>query len=221
MLELVTLHGYRFSVYHRIARMALHEKGVAYEVVEVDPFSELNPAYLDLHPFGRVPVLSHGDFSIFETSAISRYVDDAFDGRSLQPEGVKAVARMNQVIAIIDNYGYWPMVRQVFSQRVFRSLEGEVPDENEIAAGLDATRKVPEVLNGFAEEGHVLNGASVTLADCHLAPIMDYFIRAKKGRDALRFYPALSQWWKYIAGTSMVQSTDPDLCQVSASSKGN
>lgn len=221
MSELVTLHGYRFSVYNRIVRMVLHEKGVAYEVDEVDPFSELDPAYLDLHPFGRVPVLSHGAFSVFETSAISRYVDDAFDGLPLQPEGLEAKARMNQVIAIIDNYGYWPMVRQVFSQRVFSALVGEISDESEIAAGLMASHTVLSVLNAFAEEGYVLNGATMTLADCHLAPMMDYFVRAKDGRNTLNIYPALSQWWNHAEGTSMVQSTDPDLSQLGNLGNGN
>jgi glutathione S-transferase len=221
MSALVTLHGYRFSVYNRIARMVLHEKGVAYEIDEVDPFSDLDPVYLDLHPFGRVPVLSHGAFSIFETSAISRYVDDAFDGLPLQPEDLKAATRMNQVIAIIDNYGYWPMVRQVFAQRVFAPLEREDSDEVEIAAGLKASQTVLAVLNGFAEEGYVLNGTAITLADCHLAPMMDYFVRAKEGRKTLNIYPALSQWWHHAEGTSMVQSTDPDLSQLGYLRNGN
>ena len=105
--------------------MALHAKGVTYDIVEVNPFSDLDPTFLSLHPFGRVPVLSHGSFTVFETSAISRYVDSVFGGPSLQPDSSCAIARLNQVIAIIDNYGYWPMVRQVFSHRVFRPLMRE------------------------------------------------------------------------------------------------
>jgi glutathione S-transferase len=211
MSDMVTLHGYRFSVYNRVARMVLHEKSVAYARVEVDPFAEPDPAYLDLHPFGRVPALTHDGFSVFETSAISRYIDDAFDGPSLQPEGLKALTRMNQTIAVIDNYGYWPMVRQVFSQRVFSPLLGENSDESAIAAGLEASQTVLAVLDGFAQEGHVLNGATTTLADCHLAPMMDYFVRANEGREALERYPALSKWWKHAAAADMVRTTDPDL----------
>jgi len=81
----VTRCGYRYSVYHRIARAALHEKRVSYDVVDVDPFSHLDASYPGLHPFGRVPTLLHGEFSVYETSAISRYIDCAFEGPLLSP----------------------------------------------------------------------------------------------------------------------------------------
>ena len=42
----LVLHGYHYSVYNRIARLALAEKGVAYDRVEVNPFGR--------HP-GRIP----------------------------------------------------------------------------------------------------------------------------------------------------------------------
>lgn len=209
MPEHVTLHGYRFSVYNRIARLVLHEKGVSYDVVEVDPFSDPDPEYLELHPFGRVPALSHGTFSVYETTAIARYIDGAFAGPSLQPADVQAAARHNQVIAITDNYGYWPMVRQVFSHRVFRPMMGEPCDENEIAAGLRASHKVLAALNNISGEGHVLNGRCITLADCHLAPMVDYFTRAAEGRDALTQFPALQHWWEWVSGQRMMSSTDP------------
>ncbi|MCP4073897.1 MAG: glutathione S-transferase domain-containing protein [Hyphomicrobiales bacterium] len=86
------------------------------------------------------------------------------------------------------------MVRQVFSQRIFRPLAGEPSNEEEIAAGLKASRKVLYVLENIANEGFVLNGDLLTLADCHLAPMMDYFVRADEGRNALLKHPALSKW---------------------------
>ena len=110
--------------------MALHEKGVACEHEEVDPFaSNVPPDYLRRQPFGRVPVLSHNRFDVYEIAAIARYVDAAFEGPSLVPSEPKALARMAHVVSIVDNYGYRPMVRQVFAHRVFRPLEGERADE--------------------------------------------------------------------------------------------
>src|SRR5262245_1363272 len=89
------LHGYRYSVYNRIARLALAEKGVAYERVEVNPFAPDVPAsYLALHPFNRVPTLVHDGFALYETGAITRYVDRAFPSPSLQPATPRALARM-------------------------------------------------------------------------------------------------------------------------------
>src|SRR5260221_718590 len=116
----LVLHGYHYSVYLRIARLTLTEKQLGYQRVEVNPFAPEIPAdYLALHPFGRVPTLVDDDFVLYETGAITRYVDRAFAGPALQPDEARALARMDQIIAVVDSYGYWPMVRQVFSHGVF------------------------------------------------------------------------------------------------------
>ena len=129
----LVLHGYRYSVYLRIVRLALAEKGVAYERVEVNPFApDVPAAYLALHPFGRVPTLVHDDFVLYETGAITRYLDRGFAGPTLQPRSPRALARMDQIIGVVDSYGYWPLVRQVFSHRVFRPAIGQPADEAEV-----------------------------------------------------------------------------------------
>ena len=213
MSDAVVLYGYRYSVYTRIACMALRLKCVPYEPREVNPFDSKNPqlGQPHLHPFGRVPVLSDGGYTLFETSAITRYVDSAFDGPDLMPPSVRAQGRVHQVIAILDNYGYWPMVRQVFAHRVFRPLVGETPSEAEIAAGLSASLKVLETLNQIASEGLCLTGKALTLADCHLAPMLDYFLRAKEGEEIVAVYPALIRWWAAVQEHQCVRATDPDL----------
>ena len=53
----LVLHGYRYSVYVRIARLALAEKGVAYDRVEVNPFAADVPAVLS----GPAPVRPGAD----------------------------------------------------------------------------------------------------------------------------------------------------------------
>jgi glutathione S-transferase len=207
--EPVWLHGYRYSVYSRIARLVLLSKGVGHETVEVDPFGALPGGYLGLHPFGLVPVLSHGAFSLFETNAITRYVDRALEGPALQPEGAAASARMDQVIAVIDSYGYRPMVRQVASHGFFRALFGETSSRAEVEAGLEASGKVLAFLDGVAREGLVLTGRGITLADCHLAPMIDYFVRAEEGKAALARCGALQGWWDRVSGLDALKATDP------------
>ncbi|WP_247389280.1 MULTISPECIES: glutathione S-transferase family protein [unclassified Bradyrhizobium] len=127
----IELHGYQYSVYSWIARLALHEKGVAYDWVEVNPFAENFPAsYLAMHPFKRVPVLVHDGLVVYETGAITRYVDEAFEGPELQSMEPRTRARCNQIMSIVDSYAYWPLVRQVFSDGVFRPRMGLPADEN-------------------------------------------------------------------------------------------
>ena len=196
----VELIGYRYSVYLRIARVVLEEKSVAFAHVEVDPFGEVPEWYRALHPFGRVPVLRHGDFALYETSAIARYVDAAFPGVALVPGEARAAGRMQQVIGIVDRYGYWPMVRQVFAHAVFRpSMEGEAGDPGEVAAGLRASAGVLEALERLIE-GEWLAGEALSLADLHLGPMMGYFTAAPEGVAMLAGYPKLAGWWGRVKG---------------------
>lgn len=209
MTEPVQLHGYCYSAYTRVARLALLLKGVTHQVQEVDPFGELTESYLTFHPFGRVPVLSHGDFKIFETTAITRYVDRVFEGPSLQPHDAASLARMDQVVAVVDAYAYWPMVRQVASHSFFRPLFGGQSSSAEVEAGLAASAKVLSFLDGVAGEGLVLTGHDITLADCHFAPMIDYFVRAEEGAKALLLLPNLQSWWDRVSALTIMHATDP------------
>lgn len=209
MTDPVHLHGYRYSVYTRTARLALLAKGVEHETVDVDPFADLPEAYLRLHPFGRVPALTHGAFELFETSAITRYVDRAFDGPPLQPQRATELARMDQVIAVVDAYAYWPMVRQVASHAFFRPLFGDPSNSEEVVSGLNASRKVLAFLDRVAGEGEVLTGRELTLADCHLSPMIDYFVRTEEGKAALSGHLVLQRWWDQVSGLRVLKATDP------------
>jgi glutathione S-transferase len=205
----LTLHGYRFSVYLRIARLALAEKGLPYDRVEVNPFAEIPPSYLALHPFGRVPTLVHDDFVLYETAAITRYLDRAFPGPRLQPADPKALARMDQIVAAIDAYAYWPMVRQVFSNRVFRQHLGRPVDEAEIAAGLVGSAKALAALEALSAGGDFLIQDRLSLADLHLAAMTAYFTAAPEGSAVLARHPRLSRWWLAMSARPSLAATDP------------
>ncbi len=213
MTDPVQLHGWRYSVYTRTARLALLSKGVGHETVEVDPFAGLPEEYKTLHPFGRVPVLTHGAFRLFETGAITRYVDRAFAGPPLQPGGAAALARMDQVISAVDSYAYRPMVRQVASHAFFRPHFGEASSREEVDSGLEASRKMLSFLDEVAGEGLVLGGREITLADFHLAPMMDYFVRAEEGQAALSRHRALQRWWDRMFVLDVLKATDPFTAQ--------
>jgi glutathione S-transferase len=206
----LVLHGYHYSVYNRIARLALAEKDVAYDRVEVNPFGDIPAEYLAIHPFGRVPTLVHDGFVLYETGAITRYIDRAFPGPALQPATPRALARMDQLIAIIDSYGYWPMVRQVFSHRVFRTAAGRPVDEAEVALGLAGAAKVLAALEALASEPF-LAGPELSLADLHVGAMVAYFTLAPEGAAMLAKYPRLAAWWGRLSARAGVAATDPGL----------
>ena len=211
----LVLYGYRYSVYLRIVRLVLAEKGVAYRQEEVDPFAADVPKhYLDLHPFGRVPTLLHGDFVLYETAAITRYIDEAFPGPALQATEPRQRARMAQIISIVDSYGYVPMVRQVFSQRIFGPRTGRVSDESQVRAGLQNSVRVLGALESIvAENGPIAGGTIWSLADFHLAPMMAYFTAAAEGEGAITRFAKRSAWWEVMRRRRSLCETDPGLPQ--------
>jgi glutathione S-transferase len=208
----LVLHGYRYSVYLRIARLTLAEKGVNYEKVEVNPFaSDLPTAYRALHPFARVPALVHDGFALYETAAITRYIDRAFSGPALQPIEPQALARMDQIIAVVDSYGYWPLVRQVFSHGVFRRHLGEAGDPAEIARGLAAAAKVLSALEALAADAIFLAGPVLSLADLHLGAMIAYFVQVPEGEALLMQQSRLANWWLGLGRRPSFAATNPGL----------
>jgi glutathione S-transferase len=208
----LVLHGYRYSVYVRIAHLALAEKGLGYDRVEVNPFApDIPAAYLALHPFGRVPTLVHDDFALYETGAIIRYLDRTFAGPALQPDQTRALGRMDQIIATVDSYGYWPLVRQVFSHRVFRPATGRPADEAEIGRGLAGAAKVLAALEALAAPDAFLVGPALSLADLHLGAMIAYFAAAPEGSALLHNHPRLAAWWMKLSRRPSFAATDPGL----------
>jgi len=208
----VELYAYKYSVYAWIARLVLAEKAVSYDYVEVNPFAANVPdGYLAMHPFRRVPTLVHGDFVVYETGAITRYVAATFPGAALQPTDSRGRTRLAQIISVIDAYGYWPMVRQVFSHRVFRRRTGQPVDESEIRSGIVASERAVAALEALAGGGAYLIGDELTLADLHLAPMLAYFAAAEEGRLVLARHRKLSAWSELMRVRPSFIATDPGL----------
>lgn len=206
------LHGYRYSVYVRIVRLVLAEKGLAYEQVEVNPFAADVPAdYLALHPFGRVPTLVHDGFDLYETGAITRYVDRAFPGPALQPADPKRLARMDQIVCVVDAYAYWPLVRQVFVHDVVRPHMGTAGDAAELEKGLESAARVLDALEALAAAETWLTGSDISLADFHLGAMVAYFAQSPRGAELLAARPRLAAWWRRLGARPSFAATEPGL----------
>lgn len=191
------LFGASYSVYVRSARLALEEKGVPYRLEDVDIFAKGGPpaGYLQRHPFGRIPAFEHDGFRLYETGAITRYVDEAFAGPKLQPANPQPRARMNQVLSILDNYAYRTLVWDIFVERVRAPAQGRTADEAKIAAALPKAETCLAAIESLMEGDH-LAGDALTLADLHAAPMFAYVTLAAEGAALLRRHAGLASWWQ-------------------------
>lgn len=209
MASSLVLYGWSRSVYTRIARLVLEEKGLSYALHEVEIFgtSGVPAEHLARHPFGRIPVLAHGERQFYETAAICRYLDEAFPGPSLQPFAPTARAVMAQVIGILDSYAYRPMVWGVFVERVGRPLRGGTADEDVVAAALKQVATVLDALASLQGREQYLAGSSLTLADLHAFPMLKYLSLAAEGDAALAARPQLFEWLRRIDQRPSVHRT--------------
>lgn len=202
--------GAAYSVYVRIVRLTLAEKAVAYELVEIDVFAPAVRARGDVahrHPFGRIPAFEHEGFRLYETSAIARYVDEAFPGPPLQPTTPRARARMNQVISICDNYAYRALVWDLFVERVRAPAQDRAPDEARIAAALPLAATCLDALVERMADGPYLAGPQLTLADLHAAPMFIYARLAAEGAALLRARPTLDAWLDRLVERPSIAAT--------------
>ena len=192
----ITLHGAPYSVYTRIVRLVLEEKGLAYRLNEVDIFGRDrgSPEHRARHPFNRIPALTIDHETLYETSAIARYIDDAFPSPPLQPADPLARARMNTMISLMDNYAFRGIVWGVFVERVRKPMQGGVSDEVTISAGLDTAKTLLSEMTKALSSYSWLAGDCLTLADLWAAPMFILFDRAAEGRAAIDTAPPVRRW---------------------------
>lgn len=182
----IVVHGVAGSPFVRAVQMGLEEKGAPYRLQALGPGGSKSEEHLARHPFGRVPAIDHGDFRLYETQAILRYLDAVFPEPALQPREPRRIARMNQIIGINDWY-FFPKVAAVivFQRIVGPVLMGLVPDEEAIARALPDARVCVTELARLLGDQPFLAGDALSIADLMLAPQLDFFAATPEGRDLL------------------------------------
>ena len=170
------------STYTRAVRIAFFEKGIAHTLQPAPPHS---PDVLAHNPFGRIPVLRLGEATLYESSAILRYIDEAYPGPALMPADPLARASAEQWISAFNGYADRPIVRNYVLQYVFpRGADGK-PDRATIDAAIPEIRKVLGVLDEAYGADDYLVGDKVGLPDILLAPALDYLGLFPEGKELL------------------------------------
>src|SRR4051812_30512198 len=112
------VHTIPGSPFARAVFATLEEKGAHYRVAPLTPQDMRGPRHLGLHPFGRMPILEHGDFRLYETQAIVRYIDRVLPQPALTPADPQLAARMDQLMNINDWYLFRDASAPIGFQRV-------------------------------------------------------------------------------------------------------
>jgi glutathione S-transferase len=147
------------------------------------------------HAFGRVPVLDHDGFLLYETQAIVRYLDRILSNTSLTPADQKVAARMDQVMNVSDWYLFQGVNNVIgFHRVVAPRVLGLAPDEEAIAQAMPKAEVVFKELSRLLGHHSHFAGDDVSLADIVVGPHMDMLSETPEWAALTRGLDNLRSW---------------------------
>ncbi|MBS0363939.1 MAG: glutathione S-transferase family protein [Proteobacteria bacterium] len=196
------------SPYVRTPLLVCEEKGVSYTLAAMafGTGAHKAPEHLARHPFGRIPAMEHGDFRLYETQAIARYIDRAFDGPALTPADPKAAARMDQVLNIVDWYVMPSITSAIGFNRVIKPIFGMPADDDAVAAAIEPARTCVKALEDILGGKAYFAGDRVSLADLSAVSHLDFLATTPEGADMMAGSPLLG-WLERMAERPSVAKT--------------
>ncbi len=194
------------SNFVRTARMACMEKGVPYTLTAARPHT---PSVDAIHPFGKIPVMRHGDLTLCETKAICTYVDLAFDGPPLIPRDPVGAARAEEWISLVNTGFDLVFARQYLAAYFFSGLPDGAPDRTRIDAALPRMRQMFALLDGELGARPYLAGADCTLADAFLLPLIHYMRLMPESGEMVEQSPRVAAWYERVMQRPSAQETVP------------
>jgi glutathione S-transferase len=195
----------------RAVLLCLEEKGVSWRFESLAAAEDPAAAHAARHAFGGVTVLDHGDFRLYETQAILRYIDCAFRGPGLQPHEARQAARMTQVMSMVDTHLFHRIVVPIGTQLVHKPLLGQAPDPAVVQAALPEAATSLTALDSLLGDQFFMAGGEITLADIMLAPQIDNLIAAPEIPPLLeRDAPRLLAWLHRMRARPSMHATSND-----------
>ncbi|KAH7383404.1 thioredoxin-like protein [Cadophora sp. MPI-SDFR-AT-0126] len=184
--------------------LVLRELGVEYDFIPVALMKgeHKDPKYTqDVHPFGRIPTLKDGEFQLFESRAICRYLVSKFGGTSILNSVNKAdpvqIGTLEQAISI--EYSYFdPQIKALCYENLWKGFSGKgaaSPDEVEKAKDILTT--CLDFYEALLGKQNNLTGDEFGLVDVYVMPWIPWF-HALNMDDQISGRPKFESWWKRV-----------------------
>jgi glutathione S-transferase len=181
---MLKLCGFHISNYHNKVRIALLEKGIAFEEDATCRPSQ-DPALVARSPHGKVPWIELDDGRrLSESGAIVEYLEDIYPQRPLLPKDPFERAKVRELLIYIEWYTEMT-VRRLYPYAFFG--KGEAPEHTKLSVEKDLGKSL-RALGSIARFSPFIAGSELTLADCaafvHL-PLVSLTTKIIYGRDVL------------------------------------
>jgi glutathione S-transferase len=171
---MLKLHYHPFSTYSRRVRIALIEKGIEADLVEVDMVARAHksPAYLALNPYGRVPTLEEDGFVLYESSAILEYLEATHPSPPLVPADARGRALVSMHAKLCDLQLSRQTGAIIFPKRF---LPKERWDEKVMAQAKSEIEKHLAILEPQLQGKTWLVGDRYSLVEVCYTPFVEFF----------------------------------------------
>ncbi len=190
------IYGNPISTCTRKVLATFAEKNVTpdFSVLDFAKGDHKSPEHMKRQPFGQMPVLEDGDFQMFESRAIMRYVDETVPGTKLTPADPKQRAVMEQWISI-EMSDFTPYAMPFLQEFYFKPMFGHQGDPAVAEANRAKLEACCDVMEKRLTGKQFLVGDSITLADIGFLPYIEYLLKTPGG-SAITSRPNLNAWWE-------------------------
>jgi glutathione S-transferase len=132
---MITLYDHPLSPYGQKVKIALREKGVAFETTSPGGLGAGGAAgaFAEANPRAEVPTLIDGDVRVFDSTVILEYLEDSHPTPALLPKTAADRARVRMIEEVMDTH-FEPINWGLSELRWFKRAEGEQAKAIEAAA---------------------------------------------------------------------------------------
>ncbi len=191
---MLTILGRRSSGNVMLPLWAADELGTEYRQVDVGGTFGGNdrPAYLEKNPNGLVPTIEDGEFVLWESNAITRYLCARYGSGTLCPEDP-------QQRALAEQWMDWklstvmPMMTPIFWGLVRTSEEDR--DLDLIQRSIERGSKVWRILDRHLARNDYVAGEAFTMGDIPLGPQIHRWLELVDDRPPM---PNLEAWYRRL-----------------------
>jgi glutathione S-transferase len=209
-MSAVEIIGTPFSTFTRTVTLALHEKEI--KLIQHDHFPH-SPQVLKYSPFGFIPALIHNtdtkQIILYESLAISRYIDSTFNGLKLRPseQDVLANVDIDKWISIASAQVFHTLEHGVIKPRLSAEQEGksESDIQNLLQNGVVKATELLQIVEDIFQ-GPFVCGEALTWGDLFLYPPFADFKAIPEG-NILSKFPKLNEWTKTMEERRSSKST--------------
>ena len=195
-----TVYGTPRSTYVRTVRLLLESAGTDYNLKEIDIFNGENKSaeYLAKNPFGKVPTLEVDGELVYETTAITDYLNTAIAANKFSPSNPLHQARMRQIMAIVDSHLYSPAILSIVIQRLIVPSQGGKTDEDNVKNAVAPAQTAVEAIESLTVGSPYLLGSEISIADFYLIPVFTYLSQTPEFDSITAQAPKLRTWWDEV-----------------------